>query len=275
MKAILALENGTIFEGTSFGATGTFTGELTFNTSVVGYQELITDPSWKGLFLTYTYTHIGSYGVNEDDNESSRPQAAAVIATELSRLHSNWRATESFGDWLARYGVPGIEGVDTRKLTLIIREQGSMRACITTELSADEAIATAKAAPTLTGADTAVKVSTAAPYRWEGESRAWKLPNKSRGDLSYYTELPAATRKAAVLDLGVQRSVLATLRRDGFDVTVLPATSSAEDILAMGVDGLFISHGPGDPAALSGIAAEVAKLVDITPRGLSFTCHQF
>ncbi|MBQ3241283.1 MAG: glutamine-hydrolyzing carbamoyl-phosphate synthase small subunit [Akkermansia sp.] len=265
MKAILALENGTIFEGTSFGATGTFTGELTFNTSVVGYQELITDPSWKGLFLTYTYTHIGSYGVNEDDNESSRPQAAAVIATELSRLHSNWRATESFGDWLARYGVPGIEGVDTRKLTLIIREQGSMRACITTELSADEAIATAKAAPTLTGADTAVKVSTAAPYRWDGESRAWKLPNKSRGDLSYYTELPAATHKAAVLDLGVQRSVLATLRRDGFDVTVLPATSSAEDILAMGVDGLFISHGPGDPAALSGIAAEVAKLVGKLP----------
>lgn len=265
MKAILALENGTIFEGTSFGATGTFTGELAFNTSVVGYQELITDPSWKGLFLTYTYTHIGSYGVNEEDNESDRPQAAAVIATELSRLHSNWRSTESFGDWLARYGVPGIEGVDTRKLTLIIREQGSMRACLTTELSAEEAVAAAQAAPTLAGSDWAVKVSAAAPYHWEGESRAWKLPNKSRGDLSYYAELPAAERKAVVLDLGVQRSVLATLRRDGFDVTVVPATSSAEDILALGADGLFISHGPGDPAALSGIAAEVAKLVGKLP----------
>lgn len=265
MKAILALENGIIFEGTSFGATGTVTGELAFNTAVVGYQELLTDPSWKGLFLTYTYTHIGSYGINEEDNESDRPQAAAVIATELSRLHSNWRSTESLSDWLARYGVPGIEGVDTRKLTLIIREQGSLRACLSTELSAEEAIAAAKAAPTVVGSDLASTVSAPAAYHWDGESRGWKLPNKSRGDLSYYTELPAATRKAVVLDLGVQRSVLATLRRDGFDVTVVPATTSAADILALGADGLFLSHGPGDPAALSGIAAEVAQLIDKLP----------
>lgn len=265
MKAILALENGIIFEGTSFGATGTVTGELAFNTAVVGYQELLTDPSWKGLFLTYTYTHIGSYGINEEDNESDRPQAAAVIATELSRLHSNWRSTESLSDWLARYGVPGIEGVDTRKLTLIIREQGSLRACLSTELSAEEAIAAAKAAPTVVGSDLARTVSAPAAYHWDGESRGWKLPNKSRGDLSYYTELPAATRKAVVLDLGVQRSVLATLRRDGFDVTVVPATTSAADILALGADGLFLSHGPGDPAALSSIAAEVAQLIGKLP----------
>jgi len=265
MKAILALENGIIFEGTSFGATGTVTGELAFNTAVVGYQELLTDPSWKGLFLTYTYTHIGSYGINEEDNESDRPQAAAVIATELSRLHSNWRSTESLSDWLARYGVPGIEGVDTRRLTLIIREQGSLRACLSTELSAEEAIAAAKAAPTVVGSDLASTVSAPAAYHWDGESRGWKLPNKSRGDLSYYTELPAATRKAVVLDLGVQRSVLATLRRDGFDVTVVPATTSAADIMALGADGLFLSHGPGDPAALSGIAAEVAQLIGKLP----------
>lgn len=265
MKAILALENGIIFEGTSFGATGTVTGELAFNTAVVGYQELLTDPSWKGLFLTYTYTHIGSYGINEEDNESDRPQAAAVIATELSRLHSNWRSTESLSDWLARYGVPGIEGVDTRKLTLIIREQGSLRACLSTELSAEEAIAAAKAAPTVVGSDLASTVSAPAAYHWDGESRGWKLPNKSRGDLSYYTELPAATRKAVVLDLGVQRSVLATLRRDGFDVTVVPATTSAADILALDADGLFLSHGPGDPAALSSIAAEVAQLIGKLP----------
>ncbi len=265
MKAILALENGIIFEGTSFGATGTVTGELAFNTAVVGYQELLTDPSWKGLFLTYTYTHIGSYGINEEDNESDRPQAAAVIATELSRLHSNWRSTESLSDWLARYGVPGIEGVDTRKLTLIIREQGSLRACLSTELNAEEAIAAAKTAPTLLGSNLAGVVSTPAAYHWDGESRSWKLPNKSRGDLSYYTELPAATRKAVVLDLGVQRSVLATLRRDGFDVTVVPATTSAADILALGADGLFISHGPGDPATLTDIAAEVAQLIGKLP----------
>ena len=265
MKAILALENGIIFEGTSFGATGTVTGVLAFNTAVVGYQELITDPSWNGLFLTYTYSHIGSYGINEEDNESDRPQASAVIATELSRLHSNWRSTEPMGEWLARHGVPGIEGIDTRKLTLIIREQGSLRACLTTELSADEAVAAAKAAPTLAGSDAALKVSTPSAYCWEGESRAWKLPNKSRGDLSYYTELPQATRKAVVLDLGVQRSVLATLRRDGFELTVVPATTSAEDILALGADGLFISHGPGDPAALTAIAAELAKLIGKLP----------
>ena len=265
MKAILALENGIIFEGTSFGATGTVTGELAFNTAVVGYQELITDPSWKGLFLTYTYSHIGSYGINEEDNESDRPQAAAVIATELSRLHSNWRSTESLSDWLARYGVPGIEGVDTRKLTLIIREQGSMRACITTELSAEEAVAAAKAALSISETAPVSAVSTAESYHWDGESRGWKLPNKSRGDLSYYTELPAATRKAVVLDLGVQRSVLATLRRDGFDLTVVPAATSAENILALGADGLFISHGPGSPEALSGVVAEVTKLIGKLP----------
>lgn len=265
MKVILALENGIIFEGSSFGATGTVTGELCFNTAVVGYQELMTDPSYNGLILISTYTHIGSYGVNEEDNESNRPQTAAVVATELSRLHSNWRATESLGDWMNRHGMPGIQGIDTRVLTNMLREHGSLRACVTTELTADEAIARAQAAPSLAGSNLVSNVTCSAPYHWEGESRAWKLPNKSRGDLSYYTELPEATHKAVVLDLGVQNSVLATLRRDGFDITVVPANTTAEEIMAINPAGLFVSHGPGDPATQTSVASELSKLIGKLP----------
>ena len=151
MKAILALEDGTIFEGSSIGATGTATGEVCFNTAVAGYQELITNPASRGLIPVMTYPLIGNYGIADMDNESDRPQANALVVTELARLHSNWNSTEDMGSWMSRHGMVGIAGVDCRAIATHIRDNGSMRGCVTTELSEEEAVATAKAAQTLAG----------------------------------------------------------------------------------------------------------------------------
>ena len=265
MKAILALEDGTIFEGSSIGATGTATGEVCFNTAVAGYQELITDPACRGLIPVMTYPLIGNYGVCEMDNESARPQANALIVAELARLHSNWNSQEDMGSWMARHGMVGLAGVDCRAIATHIRDNGSMRGCVTTELSAEEAVAAAKAAPALEGADLVSTVTTAAPYLWEGESRAWKLPNKTAGDMTNYCELPAATGKMVVYDFGVTRSVLATLRRHGFECTVVPAGTKAAEVLAMQPDAVYLSGGPGDASALSAVSTEIAELATKLP----------
>lgn len=265
MKAILALEDGTTLEGSSIGAPGTATGEICFNTAVAGYQELITDPASRGLIPVMTYPLVGNYGVCEADNESARPQTNALVVTELARLHSNWNATEDMGSWMARHGLVGIAGVDCRALATHIRDNGSMRACISTELSAEEAVAAAKAAPALEGSDLVSAVTTTESYLWEGESRAWKLPNKTAGDMTNYSELPPVTGKMVVYDFGVTRSTLATLRRHGFDCTVVPANTTAESVLALQPDAVYLSNGPGDPAPLTGISQEIAKLVGKLP----------
>ncbi len=263
MKAILALEDGTIFTGTSFGATGTVTGEACFHTSMAGYQEILTDPASLGQIAAITYPLVGNTGIVEDDNESNDAQASALAIGELSRLHSSWRAEEPLADWMQRHGVLGIEGVDTRKLTRILTSKGSLRACLSTELSAEEAIARAASC---TSAPSVADVTTAAPYNWEEDAgHVWKLPAKMATDGSTHATLPAPRYHVAALDLGIKRNVLRGLRRAGFTVTVIPATTSAEDILAMGVDGLFLSGGPGDPAALSAISAEIAKLIGKLP----------
>ncbi|MBO5684881.1 MAG: glutamine-hydrolyzing carbamoyl-phosphate synthase small subunit [Akkermansia sp.] len=265
MKAILALEDGTIFEGTSIGATGTVTGEACFNTAVMGYQEIITDPAHNGQILGMTYSLIGNYGIVEEDNESPAPQAAAVIIGELSNLHSSWRADCAMGDWLKKHNTPGIEGVDTRKLARYLRTNGSMRACVTTELSAEQAIAQAKTATALAGADLAATISTKQVYTWNGESRPWKLPNKTAGDMSNYGELAPVTCKVVAIDLGIKNSTLRALRQDGCEVTVVPATTTADEILSMNPAGLFLSSGPGDPAALSGVISTVKELLGKLP----------
>ena len=265
MKAILALEDGTVYEGSAIGATGTATGEVCFNTAVAGYQEFLTDPATRGLIPVMTYPLIGNYGICEEDNESSRPQANALIVTELARLHSNWRANEDMGSWMSRHGMVGIEGIDCRAVATHIRDNGTMRGCVTTELSAEEAIAAAKAAPAALGTELVSSVTTKESYLWQGESREWKLPNKTAGDMSNYCELPAATGKMVVYDFGVSYSTLATLRRHGFECTVVPATTTAESVLAMEADAVFLSGGPGDPAPLTAISAEMAKLVGKLP----------
>ncbi|MBQ4594515.1 MAG: glutamine-hydrolyzing carbamoyl-phosphate synthase small subunit [Akkermansia sp.] len=265
MKAILALEDGTIFEGSSIGATGTATGEVCFNTAVAGYQELITNPASRGLIPVMTYPLIGNYGIADMDNESDRPQTNALVVTELARLHSNWNSTEDMGSWMSRHGMVGIAGVDCRAITTHIRDNGSMRGCVTTELSEEEAVATAKAAQTLAGSNLVKEVTTGNTYMWEGDSRAWKLPNKTVGDMTNYSELPAAIGKMVVYDFGVARSTLATLRRHGFECTVVPADTPAESVLALQPDAVFLSDGPGDAAVLTAPVAEIAKLTGKLP----------
>ena len=265
MKAILALEDGTIFEGSSIGATGTATGEACFNTAVMGYQEILTDPAYKGQILAMTYSLIGNYGIVEEDNESPAPQAAAFVIGELSNLHSSWRADSAVGEWLKRHNIPGIENVDTRRLARHIRINGSMKACVTTELTADEAIARAKEAASLDNAPLAYEVSTAESYAWEGESRPWKLPNKTAGDMSNYGTLPPTTCHVVALDLGIKNSTLRALRQDGCRVTVVPAKTSASAILALQADGVFLSSGPGDPAAHTEVIATARELLGKLP----------
>ncbi len=265
MKAILALEDGTIFEGKSFGATGTVTGEACFNTSMTGYQEVLTDPSYRGQIVTMTYPLIGNYGVCEEDNESAHPQVRGFAVAEVARLHSNWRCRESLPDWMARYGIPGIEGIDTRKLTKLLRTKGAQRACLTTELTAEQAVAAAQAAPPMAGSDFVTEVSTPKVYHWEEESRDWKLPNKTSGDLSNYAELPPTRYRIVAFDFGIKRNILRCLRRDGFDVTVVPAHTKAEEVLSLQPDGVFLSNGPGDPSALPDIYAEIQKLIGKLP----------
>lgn len=265
MKAILALEDGTIFEGTSFGADGTVTGEACFNTSMTGYQEVLTDPSYRGQIVTMTYPLIGNYGVCDEDCESDRPQVRGFAIAELARLHSNWRAQESLEDWMKRYGIPGIQGIDTRKLTKLLRTKGAQRACLSTELSAEEAVERARASAPMSGSDFVTEVSTPTNYHWDGESRDWKLPNKTAGDLSTYAALPSVQYKIVAYDFGIKRNILRCLRRDGFDVTVVNAATPAEDVLALQPDGVFLSNGPGDPAALPGIHEQLRKLLGKLP----------
>lgn len=265
MKAILALEDGTIFEGISFGTTGTVTGAAYFNTSAVGYQEILSDPAHYGQIMALTYTMAGNYGVCEADNESDKPQVSGLVVRELSRVHSSWRAEESLENWLKRHNVLGIEGVDTRKLTTLLRDKGSQRACITTELTAAEAVERARAAAPLTGMNAVSAVTTAANYHWEGESRKWKLPNKSMGDLTNYEALCPVTHKVVAWDLGVTRSALVSLRQHGLDVTVVRAGATAEEILALQPEGIYISNGPGDPAVLTDLHQEVSKVIGKVP----------
>ena len=265
MKAILALEDGTIFEGASIGATGTVTGEACFNTAVMGYQEILTDPTYCGQILAMTYSLIGNYGIVNEDNESAAPQAAAIVMGELSNLHSSWRADMPMGEWLKSHNTPGISGVDTRKLARHIRINGSMRACVTTELTAEEAVERAKTAASLDGAALADKVTTSKSYAWQGESRPWKLPNKTAGDMSNYGTLAPASCKIAAIDLGIKNSTLRALRQDGCEIIVLPASSSAADVLALQPDGVFLSSGPGDPAAHTGVIATAGELLGKLP----------
>lgn len=265
MKAILALEDGTTFEGSSIGAVGTVTGEMCCDTSVMGYQEILSDPACCGRIIAMTYPLVGNYGVCAEDDESATAGAAGLVVTELARLHSSWRAQEPMETWLERRGIVGIAGIDTRKIATLQRNCGAMRCCISTELTAEEAVAAAKTAPGMDGAYLVCNVTTAAPYHWEGESRAWKLPNKTQGDLGNYTDLPPVSYKVVVYDLGVRYSTLRSLRQAGCDVTVVPATTTAEETLALRPDAVVISDGPGDPTPLADIAAEVAKLTDKLP----------
>ena len=263
--AILALEDGRCFSGISYGATGTTTGEICFNTSMTGYQEVITDPSYRGQIVAMTYPMIGNYGVNPADNESAGPHIRAFVIGELCEIPSNYRSTEALAPYLERHNILGIEGIDTRALTKHLRSLGAMRACVTTELSEAEAIEAAKNSAPMAGSDFVKEVTTKEAYTWTEESRKWTLPNASIGETETYQELPEAKYKVVALDLGLKYNQLRMLRQASFEVEVVPASTSAADILAKNPDGLFLTNGPGDPSALGYIHNEIKELITKLP----------
>jgi len=263
--AILALEDGRYFQGTSFGSTGTTTGEICFNTSMTGYQEVITDPSYRGQIVSMTYPQIGNYGISPEDAESSQPHIRAFVIGELCRTPSNWRSTQPLDTYLASHGVLGIEGIDTRALTKHLRSLGAMRACVTTELNAEQAIEAASNAPSMKGMDYVKEVSTPNSYLWSDESRRWILPNVSTHQPGPYEELPPVKHRIVAYDFGIKFNILRSLRQSGFEVEVVNSTTSAAEVLAKNPDGIFLSNGPGDPAALDYIHNELRQLIGKKP----------
>lgn len=243
-KAILALEDGLVFEGTSFGAEGEAYGEVVFNTSMTGYQEILTDPSYKGQMVCMTYPLIGNYGVNREDVESTRPFVEGFIVKEVSRIYSNWRASEDLGSYLRRNKVVGIEGIDTRALTKHLREEGAKKGVISTkDLDSQSLVRKAKNSPGLEGRDLIKEVTCAKAYDW----------NKS------------GKYKVVALDSGIKHNILRNLAARDCRVRVVPATTTAKEILAYKPDGLFLSNGPGDPAVLPYIVDAVKGTLDRVP----------
>ncbi|WP_299957833.1 glutamine-hydrolyzing carbamoyl-phosphate synthase small subunit [uncultured Modestobacter sp.] len=250
-EAILVLEDGRTFSGDSYGATGTTVGEAVFSTGMTGYQETLTDPSYAGQIITMTAPHVGNTGVNDEDDESRRMWVAGFVVRDPARRPANWRATGSLDDELVAQGVVGISGIDTRALTRHLRDRGAMRAGISTELSADELLAKVTGSPSMTGADLAPGVSAAEPY-----------------------VVPAVGEKRftiAALDLGIKTATPRYLAELGVETHVLPATATAEQLLEHGVDGVFVSNGPGDPAAAD-YAVEAVRGVLAARRPLFGIC---
>ncbi|MEP4076778.1 glutamine-hydrolyzing carbamoyl-phosphate synthase small subunit [Haloferula sp.] len=265
MKAILALEDGRLFEGRAFGSSGTTTGEICFNTSMTGYQEVITDPSYRGQIVTMTYPQIGNYGVNPEDAESSSPHIRGFVIGELSPVASNYRSRQTLADYFTEHGIVGIEHIDTRALTKHLRSLGAMRACLTTELSAEEAIEAAKASAPMEGSDFVKEVSTKESYIWDQDSRRFTLPNVVTSQPDNWLPLPPVKHRIVAYDFGIKYNILRRLRQAGFEVEVVPSTTSAADVLAKDPDGIFLSNGPGDPAALDYIHKEVKQLIGKKP----------
>jgi carbamoyl-phosphate synthase small subunit len=267
MKAILALEDGSIFHGQGFGARASACGEVCFNTSMTGYQEILTDPSYKGQIVTMTYPLIGNYGVNDVDVESWRPHAAGFVIRELSPVVSNWRADFSLAEYLERNGIPGIQGLDTRALTKKLRVRGALNGFISTEEISDaEAVRRAKEF-VFVGVDYVKEVTHPKAFRWDEkdeQSANFKLVSgNAPGEARNQREpLPSADIPIVAFDYGLKYNILRRLRQHGFAVQVLPATVSAADALKHKPAGIFLSNGPGDPAALHYIVREVKTLVD-------------
>ena len=268
MKAILALEDGSIFHGTGFGARASACGEVCFNTSMSGYQEILTDPSYKGQIVTMTYPLIGNYGINEQDIESWRPHAAGFVIRELSPVVSNWRADCSLAEYLEKNGIPGIQGIDTRQLTKKLRVRGALNGFITTEnISAEEALKRAKEWPGLVGVDYVKEVTHKDAFQWDAKDEQSGAFDLVRGNASvnarmHRKPLPAADIPIVAFDFGMKYNILRRLRQHGFKTQVLPATTSAAEALKHKPAGIFLSNGPGDPSALGYIVREVKTLVD-------------
>ena len=243
VTAVLALEDGTVFRGQSIGADGLSSGEVVFNTSMTGYQEILTDPSYARQIVTLTYPHIGNTGANAEDNESDRVWASGLVIRNLPLLASNWRSEETLAEFLVRQNVVAIADIDTRELTRVLRDRGPLNGCLLAgaeleKQGVDAAVAAARDFPGLKGMDLAREVSTDKSYHWE--SGEWQLE-------SGYGTPATGSYKVVAYDFGVKRNILRMLTQRGCDITVVPAQTPAHEVLALKPDGVFLSNGPGDP----------------------------
>jgi len=258
--AILALEDGTVFEGRSFGFPGEKSGELVFNTSMSGYQEILTDPSYKGQIVIMTYPLIGNYGVNDEDVESQAPKVEAFIVKENSSVFSNWRGDKPLSDYLISHRVMGVEGMDTRALTKHIRTAGAMKAFLSTEdPSFERLIEKARCSPGLVGRDLVKEVSCQKPYEWTLTN---PVPFSCN---NLHPQALSSPRKVVVLDFGVKSNILRSLREWHCELVVLPASSTAETVLSYHPDGILLSNGPGDPEGVPYAIDTARRLVGKKP----------
>ena len=259
--ALLALADGTVFQGHSIGAAGYTVGEVVFNTALTGYQEILTDPSYCRQIVTLTYPHIGSYGVNEEDVEAAKVHAAGLVIKDLPLRMSNFRATQTLDAYLRREGTVAIAGIDTRRLTRVLRSKGAQNGCISTfeagtvltDADRAQAVARAQAAASMNGLDLASVVSVAEPYSWT--ETEWQLG-------SGYGQRVEARLHVVAYDFGIKRNILRMLASRGCRVTVVPATTPAAAVLALQPDGIFLSNGPGDPQACDYAIAATRTLID-------------
>lgn len=257
MQAILALEDGRIFRGKSFGAPTECAGEVVFNTSLTGYQEIFTDPSYAGQIVVLTNPHIGNYGTTPSDAESRKPFIEGLVVREFSPVSSNWRSTQVADEYLERYGVPVIAEVDTRAIVRHLRANGVMRGVLASgdNLDVDALIAKARAIPKMEGTDLASVVTTKEPYKWDATE-----PKNQTADPLLKATVEGDPLHVVAYDFGIKENILRMLARENIDVTVVPAKTPAEDVLAMNPDGIFFSNGPGDPEPLDYAIENVQKL---------------
>ncbi|MEM1222802.1 MAG: glutamine-hydrolyzing carbamoyl-phosphate synthase small subunit, partial [Verrucomicrobiota bacterium] len=263
---VIAFEDGTVFRGRGFGAEVTTVGEACFNTSLTGYQEILTDPSYFSQIVTMTAVQIGNYGINQDDVESDGPKVRGLVVREVSPITSNWRSSRSVQDYLAEAAIPGVEGVDTRAITKMLRVSGAMNACISTEdISDEDAVSTATECGGLIVVDFVKEVPAAKDYEWDPareQSAPFTVPGTSlnqveKGDAKLY--------RLAAIDFGAKHSIYRKLQHHGFNVHVFPADVSAEQIQEFAPDGVFLSNGPGDPAAVDYAHKTVKRLIEHYP----------
>jgi len=255
-QAVLALEDGTVLRGISIGSKGNTTGEVVFNTAITGYQEILTDPSYCRQIVTLTYPHIGNTGANTEDLEAQQVYAAGLVIRDLPLMHSSWRASESLSTFLQRGKIVAIAEIDTRKLTRVLREKGALAGCIMTGDNIDEAAAVkaARKFPGLKGMDLAKVVSTKRPYQWNAGS-VWR--DAPKGPVRSISRL-----HVVAYDFGIKRNILRILADFGCRMTVVPATTSADQVLAMGPDGIFLSNGPGDPEPCDYAIKAIQRFLD-------------
>ncbi|HVM59402.1 MAG TPA: glutamine-hydrolyzing carbamoyl-phosphate synthase small subunit [Verrucomicrobiae bacterium] len=269
LNGVFALEDGTVYRGVGFGATATACGEAVFNTSMTGYQEILTDPSYKGQIVAMTYPEIGNYGVNATDVESWRPHVTGFLARQRSPVASSWRSDSTLDQYLAKHTIPAVSNIDTRSLTKILRVKGAMKSCISTESITDqEAVRRARDWRGIVGVDYVKEVTHPKPFAWDPDdqlSKGWRIERGADGKMHYTTELPDADIPIVAFDYGIKYNILRKLRQRGFRVQVVPATATAGDVMSYKPKGVFLSNGPGDPEALDYAHSAVHDLMGHVP----------